>query len=59
MEDTSDAHLGGAAANATPAATGQLGLSVYVENLAQKAANARRSLEEGQVRLVRGVFRSN
>jgi len=59
LEDTSDAHLTGTTANATPAAPGQLGLSVYVDNLAQKAANARRSLEEGQVRLVRGVFRSN
>jgi SAM-dependent methyltransferase len=58
LEDTSDAHLSGATANATPAASGQLGLSVYVDNLAQKAANARRSLEEGQVRLVRGVFRA-
>jgi len=57
FEDTSDAHLSGAAANATPAAPGQLSLGVYVDNLAQKAANARRSLEEGQVRLVRGVFR--
>lgn len=58
LEDTSDAHLGGTTANATPAAAGQLGLSVYVDNLAQKAANARRSLQEGQVRLVRGVFRA-
>jgi len=57
FEDTSDAHLSGAAANATPAAAGQLGLAVYVDNLAQKAKNARLSLEEGQVRLVRGVFR--
>jgi len=57
FEDTSDVHLGRTAANATPAAPGQLGLAVYVDNLAQKAANARRSLEEGQVRLVRGVFR--
>jgi hypothetical protein len=32
---------------------------VYVDDLARKAANARRSLEEGQVRLVRGVFRAN
>jgi SAM-dependent methyltransferase len=58
LEDTSDAHLSGTTANATPAAAGQLGLSVYVHNLAQKAANARRSLEEGQVRLVRGVLRA-
>jgi sarcosine/dimethylglycine N-methyltransferase len=57
LEDTSDAHLSRTIANATPAAPGQLGLGVYVDNLAQKAGNARRSLEEGQVRLVRGVFR--
>ena len=57
LEDTSDAHLNATTANATPAAPGQLGLAVYVDNLAQKAANARRSLEEGQIRLVRGVFR--
>jgi SAM-dependent methyltransferase len=58
LEDTSDVHLSGTAANATPAAPGKLSLAVYVENLAEKAANARRSLEEGQVRLVRGVFRA-
>lgn len=58
FEDTSDAHLSRTAANATPAAPGKLGLAVYVDNLAQKAANARRSLQEGQVRLVRGVFRA-
>jgi SAM-dependent methyltransferase len=58
FEDTSDAHLSRTTANATPAAPGQLGLAVYVDNLAQKAANARRSLQEGQVRLVRGVFRA-
>jgi SAM-dependent methyltransferase len=57
FEDTSDAHLSRTVANATPAAPGQLGLAVFVENLAQKAGNARRSLEEGQVRLVRLVFR--
>ena len=58
FEDTSDAHLGGTRANATPAAAGQLGLAVFVDDLAAKAGNARRSLEEGQVRLVRGVFRA-
>jgi SAM-dependent methyltransferase len=57
LEDTSDEHMSRTAANATPAATGRLGLAVFVDNLAQKAGNARRSLEEGQVRLVRGVFR--
>lgn len=55
FEDVSDDHLkrageGGGAAS--------LSLSVFVDNLAQKAGNARRSLEEGQVRLVRGVFRA-
>ena len=57
LEDTSDVHLSKTAANATPAAPGQLGLAVFVDDLALKAGNARRSLEEGQVRLVRGVFR--
>lgn len=51
LEDTSEAHPGRTLANATPAAPGQLGLGVYVDDLAQKASNARRSLEEGQVRL--------
>ena len=59
FEDTSDTHLSRTMANATPAAQGQLGLSVFVDNLAQKAGNARRSLKDGQVRLVRGVFRFN
>lgn len=53
LEDTSEAHLGRSVANAAPS---PLTLGVYVDNLAQKAGNARRSLEEGQVRLVRGVF---
>lgn len=56
FEDTSDLHLSRTAANATPAVAGQLGLGAFVDNLGQKARNARRSLEEGQVRLVRGVF---
>jgi sarcosine/dimethylglycine N-methyltransferase len=54
FEDTSEAHLSRATAAAAP---GQLGLAVFVDNLAQKAGNARRSLQEGQVRLVRGIFR--
>jgi len=57
FEDTSDAHLAMSTTNATPAASGQLGLAVFVDDLGTKAANARRSLEEGRVRLVRGVFR--
>ena len=54
LEDTSDVHLSRTAANA---AQGQLSLAVFVDKLPQKVGNARRSLEEGQVRLVRGVFR--
>jgi SAM-dependent methyltransferase len=54
FEDTSDAHLSRTAADAAPS---PLTLGVYVDDLAQKAGNARRSLEEGQIRLVRGVFR--
>jgi sarcosine/dimethylglycine N-methyltransferase len=53
LEDTSDAHLNRPAADAAPS---PLTLGVYVDDLTQKASNARRSLEEGQVRLVRGVF---
>jgi hypothetical protein len=34
-----------------------LSLSVYVDELAQKADNAMRSLRERQIRLFRGVFR--
>jgi len=55
FEDTSDAHLSRTAADAAPS---PLTLGVYVDNLAQKSGNARRSLEEGQIRLVRGVFRA-
>jgi ubiquinone/menaquinone biosynthesis C-methylase UbiE len=55
FEDTSDAHLSRAIADTAPS---PLTLGVYVDNLAQKAGNARRSLEEGQIRLVRAVFRA-
>ena len=54
FEDTSIIHLSRTTADTAPSA---LTLDVYVDNLAQKAGNARRSLQEGQVRLVRGVFR--
>jgi hypothetical protein len=54
FEDTSQAHLSASAAAGAPS---PLSLGVFVENISQKAANARRSLEEGQVRLVRGVVR--
>ncbi len=36
----------------------QLGLSVFVDNLSEKAGNARRSLQEGRIRFIRGVFRA-
>jgi hypothetical protein len=52
--DTSGVHLSRSTADA---ASSPLTLAVYVDNLAQKAGNARRSLQEGQIRLVRGVFR--
>jgi sarcosine/dimethylglycine N-methyltransferase len=57
FEDTSETHLRRTAANAAPATPGQLSLGVFVDDLARKAANAKRTLEEGQVRLVRGLFR--
>lgn len=44
----------GSPATAAPA---PLSLSVFVDDLAQKAENAARSLREDQIRLVRGVFR--
>ena len=59
FEDVSDSQFSRGTANSTPAPEGQLGLAVYVDNLAEKAGNARRSLEDGQVRYVRGVFRVN
>jgi len=38
-------------------AQAQLSLSTYVDDLALKAENATRSLQEGQIRFVRGIFR--
>jgi len=57
FEDISDHDFSRNVANATPAAQGQLGLGIFVGDLALKAGNAQRSLSEGQIRLVRGVFR--
>ncbi len=54
FEDVSDAHL---SRTSEGAAQGQLTLAVFVDDLGKKAGNARRSLQEGQIRLVRGVFR--
>lgn len=60
FEDVSDTQLGGSPVSASPeaAAQAQLSLSTYVDDLAQKAGNATRSLQEGQIRFVRGVFRT-
>lgn len=59
FEDVSEAPLP-APPNGTAegAAQAPLSLSAYVENLAQKADNAARSLRKRQIRLVRGVFRA-
>jgi sarcosine/dimethylglycine N-methyltransferase len=56
FEDTSDDELSRPAAGAAP---GPLTPGVFVDNLAEKTRNARRSLEENRTRPVRGVFRAN
>jgi len=57
FEDVSDTQLNPTTGGSpVVSAQVQLSLSVYVENLAQKAENATRSLKEGQIRFVRGVF---
>jgi len=53
FEDASNAPPSGAPEN-TPKV--QLSLSAYVDDLAEKADNAKRSVSEGQIRFVRGVF---
>ena len=60
FEDASDMILNSPAPVSTaPVVTpqAQLGLSVFVDNLSEKAGNARRSLQEGRIRFVRGIFR--
>jgi len=56
FEDASNPRPGTAAA---PSPQGQLSLSVYVDDLAEKAENAMRSVQEDQVRFVRGIFRAD
>jgi SAM-dependent methyltransferase len=61
-EDVSDTQLnppksGTPTSTANSTAQAQLSLSTYVDDLALKAENATRSLQEGQIRFVRGVFR--
>jgi SAM-dependent methyltransferase len=55
LEDASEAHL----SRAVDAAPSPLTLEVFVENLGEKTANSKRSLQERQTRFVRGVFRAN
>jgi sarcosine/dimethylglycine N-methyltransferase len=54
FEDTSEAELSRPSAGA---AAGPLTLAVYVDNIAEKSKDSRRSLQEGRIRLVRGIFR--
>jgi len=61
-EDVSDTQLnppknGAPNSSANSSAQAQLSLSTYVDDLGLKAENAQRSLKEGQIRFVRGVFR--
>lgn len=54
FEDVSEAELGRPSAGS---AQGPLTLGVYVPDFATKSRNARRSLEEGRIRLINGSFR--
>lgn len=56
FEDVSESTYATNVANSTPTTGGDLGLSVYVDNLAEKGGNVRRSLDENRIRYVRGVF---
>jgi SAM-dependent methyltransferase len=58
FEDVSDVPLAPPNGDAESAAQAELSLSVYVDNLALKAENAARSLREGEIRLVRALFRA-
>lgn len=60
FEDASHTQLGNAPASSTPsvATQVQLSLSTYVDDLGQKAENAQRSLEQGEIQFVRAVFRA-
>ena len=56
FEDTTDVELRRTSAGAVP---GLLTLATFVDTLTEKSGNSRRSLEEGRIRLVRGVFRAD
>jgi ubiquinone/menaquinone biosynthesis C-methylase UbiE len=55
FDDTTEAHL---KASSEPEVPDVLSMGVFVDDLGLKSGNARRSLEEGQVRLVRAVYRA-
>lgn len=55
FEDTSEAELSRPSAGA---AVGPLTLAVWVDQIGERSGNSRRSLAEGRLRLVRGVFRA-
>jgi len=57
FEDISAHDFSTNVSNATPAGQGELGLGVYVDDLGTKASNASRSMKEGMVHLIRGLYR--
>jgi SAM-dependent methyltransferase len=58
FEDVSNSQLNPTSnSSSAPATQVQLSLSVYVDDLGKKAENASRTLQEGQIRFYRGVFR--
>lgn len=59
FEDVSDSQLNPTAnSSSAPTTQVQLSLSAYVDDLGTKGGNASRSLQEGQIRFHRGVFRT-
>lgn len=59
FEDVSETQLGPPTSGTLQGTMqAQLSLSAYVDDLAQKAENATRSLRERQIRFMRGVFRA-
>jgi len=59
FEDISAHDFSTNVSNATPAGQGELGLAVFVDDLGTKAANASRSMKEGMVHLIRGLYRKS
>ena len=62
FEDASESQMGGSPSNNTTNDEPQhvpLSLSTYVDDLALKAENATRSLQEGQIQFIRAVYLAN